>query len=367
MLGAGRRKSLTIVHVISSLGVGGMERVVLQLADAQKRNGHRVTVLSLKGGPLEEEARGRQLRVRVLRGGKIGRAAQTLRHFFSERPDIVHVHNPTSLHYGVLSKAVSRAAVVVTLHGDQDTHARLGTRLEWRMVSSAIVVSAAAEHTLRLPDSAGPFTVVRNGIPPVVVDGEASKAFREGLNAAGRAVGVMVARIDGRKGHLTLLESLKIVRDAGTDLLMMFAGDGKERGHIEHHAATLGLGPEVVRFLGRRSDVDLLLSAADFFVLPSDIEGLPMSVLEAMAHGLPVVASRVGGIPELLEHDRQGLLVPPGDAPALAEAIVRVVSDAGLRRRLGDAGRQRAITEFSLDATTERYQQLYERALGGPA
>ena len=148
----------TILHIVSSLGVGGMERMLLQLSTAQQEAGHRVSVLALRAGPLEQEAADRSIRAKVLSSGtgRFGRSLEALRFFWAERPDIVHVHNPTSLQYAVLSKLVSRAAIVVTIHGDQDTHARLGSSFEWGLTSAAVIVSHAAGKTLRLPVSCGP-------------------------------------------------------------------------------------------------------------------------------------------------------------------------------------------------------------------
>src|SRR5690349_19749323 len=118
---------LRILHIVSSLGVGGMERMLLQLSTAQQEAGHKVSVLALRAGALEQEAAERSIRAKVLAGGggRLGRSLEALRFFWEENPDIVHVHNPTSLQYAVLSKFVSQPAIIVTIHGDQDTHARL--------------------------------------------------------------------------------------------------------------------------------------------------------------------------------------------------------------------------------------------------
>jgi len=126
----------------------------------------------------------------------------------------------------------------------------------------------------------------------------------------------------------------------------------------------LGLGP-VVELLGTRSDVDELLAGADLFVLSSRSEGLPMSVLEAMAAGLPVVASAVGGVPELVRDGETGALVPPGDSAALAQAIRRIACDPALRDRLGESGRQRVEREFSIAGCRREHVELY-RTLVAP-
>ena len=354
-----------ILHIVSSLGVGGMERMLLQLATAQQEAGHRVSVLALRAGPLEQEAAERSIRARVLGSGtgRLGRSIKALRFFRAESPDIVHVHNPTSLHYAVLSKLVSRAAIIVTVHGDHDTHARLGSPFEWRLISAAVIVSHAAGETLRLPSHAGNLTVIHNGIAAAAANEEQRADARTDLGAGDSCVGILVARIDGRKGHGTLLKSLRALDEAGRNVMMWIVGDGSERAAAESQAAQLGLGQDRVRFLGRRSDIDRLLNAADFFVLPSDIEGLPLSILEAMAHGLPIVASNVGGVPEIIQHDINGLLVPAGDHVALAAAIRRVAADPVLRRRLGNAARERANTTFSLSTMVRKYDQVYDEAL----
>ena len=365
--GRSSRRQLRIVHVVSSLGVGGMERMLLQLAAAQQDAGHRVSVLAIRHGPLAQEAAERSLRFKVLGAGRVGRSVRALRWFFLERPDIVHVHNPTSLHYAVLSRLVSPSAIVVTLHGDQDTHARLGTPFEWSLTTAAVIVSHAAGTTLQLPPQAGRFTVVHNGIASPPPNRQNRESARDEMQAGNAPVGVMVARIDGRKGHGTLLRSVRLLQDSRSDFRIWIVGDGAERASAERLIEDLRIDPRLVSFLGRRSDIDRLLDAADFFVLPSDIEGLPMSILEAMAHGLPIVASNVGGVPEVIEHNQSGLLVQPGDPAALAAAIGELLDQPAVRARLGGAARERANTEFSLSAMVERYEELYLRALGGRA
>ena len=355
--------SLSIVHTVSSLNVGGMEQVVVRLAASQKEAGHRIGVVAIHGGPLADDLLRHGIRVEVLGSGRVRRAVRALRYFRSAHPDVVHAHNPTSLHYAVLSKLVSRAAVVVTVHGE--THARPGTALEWSLASSVGVVSHAALRNLRVPCAATKLSVVHNGIAPAADSRSQRESARRDLGASEAFVGVIVARLSGLKGHATLLQSLARLRADGVKLLLLIVGDGPQRSALERQAQELSLDDRVVRFLGARSDVDRILRAADFFVLPSDTEGLPLSVLEAMAHGLPIVASKVGGIPELIEHNEHGLLVPPGDPAALAAAIRSLSDDPSLRRRLGNAARARASGEYSLSTTVRNYDQLYRRAISG--
>jgi len=354
-------RRLKVVHVISSLQTGGMERVVLRLASAQQDEGADVSVLALRPGSLLAEATARKLRTGVLSGGRLARMLQALGWFRASHPDIVHVHNATSLHYGVLSRLVSRARVVVTLHGD--LHSRLGSSLEWRLVNASVAVSDAAARTLQLPRTAPPLEVVRNGISLPVRSDDRAASVRASFDGGGIVLGIIVARIDGRKGHRTLVQAMQMVEAAAAGRVrMLVAGDGADKPAVEALAASAGLN-DAMAFLGARTDIDDLLSAADFFVLPSDTEGLPLSVLEAMSHGLPIVASRVGGIPEIVDHDQEGLLVPPGEPPALAEAILRIAQDADLRRRLGRQALARAGSRLSFTETVHGYDAIYRRVV----
>lgn len=341
-----------------------MERMLLQLATEQQSAGYRVSVLAIRGGALEREAADRSLRFRVLSGGRIRRALQALKHFLAERPDIVHVHNPTSLQYAALSKLVAPSKIVVTLHGDHDTHARLGSALEWWLTSATVIVSHAAGRTLQLPRQAGKFTVVHNGIAPAESSARDRASVRAELAAGNRLVGIMVARIDGRKGHLTLIEAAKTLAAQHANVALWVVGDGGRRHEVEARAAAHGLG-EMMSFLGRRSDIDRLLEGADLFLLPSDIEGLPLSVLEAMSHGLPVIASNIGGIPEIITDGKEGFLVSAGDASALAAAIQKISSDAVLRETMGKAARARTESSFSLSTMVSNYERVYRSTRNG--
>jgi glycosyltransferase involved in cell wall biosynthesis len=166
------------------------------------------------------------------------------------------------------------------------------------------------------------------------------------------------------KAHDCLLKSLALVKQRGLDTTMLIAGDGPERDALERLAAELGLGPDRLRFLGFRSDVGDLLNAADFFVLPSRTEGLPLSLLEAMAFRLPVVVTPVGGIPEVITDGRHGALVPVDDPERLSQAIAELVSDPARRASLGAAAYDHARSHFSFEAMLQEYEDLYRQVLG---
>jgi glycosyltransferase involved in cell wall biosynthesis len=169
---------------------------------------------------------------------------------------------------------------------------------------------------------------------------------------------VTVANLRPEKGHDTLIDAVPRVLAAHPDAEFIVAGDGPLAPALAARARSRGVAHRV-SFLGRSDDVSALLAASDIFVLPSRSEALPNAVIEAMAAGLPIVASRVGGIPELITPGVNGHLVPPGDPPALAEAIVELMDRPSFAHALGWAARARAEREFSFDRMVNRVSSLY--------
>src|SRR5579884_397699 len=354
----GRR--LRIVHAVSSLQVGGMEQFVLQIAAAQQQSGHEVAVLALQGGPLLEAARRQGIKVYALGGRrKELRVLRALLLLARLRPDIMHAHNPTSLHYAVLGKRAGGAKVVLTYHGRGGADARTPSAQEWHNTDAVVVVSQGAVGQLEAPEYRDKLSVILNGISPATPARDRQTVRAELVLTEERAVGIMVARMDGLKGHETLLQAAALLREAGTPVTLLLVGDGSERANLEKQAQESGLNSDCVRFLGYRSDVPDLLAASDFFLLPSLTEGLPLSVLEAMSQRLPVVATPVGGIPEVVHSGQHGLLVPVRDPQALAAAITEMVADPEHCRALGEAAYQRVRETFSIEAMTRQYETLY--------
>ena len=175
-----------------------------------------------------------------------------------------------------------------------------------------------------------------------------------------------VAVLEERKGHRFLLEAAALLKRRGHQLTYRFAGEGSQRGRLEEMVAKLGLQEEVV-FVGFVSDPAAFLSTIDLFALPSLYEGLGVAVLEAMAASKPVIASRVGGLPELVEDRITGILVPPKDSEAFARAISELVSEKGLAREMGAKACKRIQDHFTLEKMAKRNEQYYYDLLRGPA
>jgi glycosyltransferase involved in cell wall biosynthesis len=235
-------------------------------------------------------------------------------------------------------------------------------RMGVNAVTIADEVSASFRRVYRRREAAlipNAIPVARYGAPSV---SRAEWRARNGV-AEDEFVYLSVARFWPQKDHRTLLEAFAkgATRNGGARLLL--AGDGALREAAADLASRLGIAAQVT-FLGHRDDIADVLAAADVFVLSSRWEGNPLSVMEAMSAGRAVLATRVGAIPELVRHGRDGLLVEAGDAAAMADAMRLLRAQPAARRAMGNSGRQRAIERFDLPAMVRAYTELYEQLLG---
>ena len=281
-----------------------------------------------------------------------------------ERPDILHASSSKAGVLGRLAGVLARVPVrIFTVHGwafsaHSGAHARLyrwADRLVAPLTSVTICVS---ERERDAGLAAGTCAPERTVVIPNAVD--VAGAPRSQPVERERPVILAVGRLKAPKDFLTLIRALADLPPGSFEAVIV--GDGPDRARLDEEIRVLGLGDRV-RLAGERRDVPELLAGADVFVLPSRSEGHPVSVLEAMAAGLPVVASRVGGVPEQVSEGETGLLVEPGDSGDLAAALRRLVADAPLRRRLGAAGRARAEQAFDLDAFRRAHVEVYSREL----
>jgi glycosyltransferase involved in cell wall biosynthesis len=279
-----------------------------------------------------------------------------------ERPHIVHVNSAKAGALGRLAAWLGRVPVrIYTVHGWSFTaHTGASSALyrwaEWLLRPLTTTTICVAESERRAGLAAGTCdeattVVIHNGVELPPAGAVESRSGPPRL--------VTVGRLQAPKDPITLLGALS---ELGRPVEAVIAGNGPDRPAVESERRRLGLESSV-RLAGELNDVGELLAAADLFVLSTRSEGLPLSILEAMAAGLPVVASNVGGVPELVVDGETGLLVPPGDPHALAAAIGRLLDDETLRRQLGAAGRIRASEHFDLAATRGAHLDLYRALL----
>lgn len=293
--------------------------------------------------------------------------------------EIVHSQGPRADFYSRLgARAAGRARVVSTIAAPVEEYdvgplkKFVYAAMDRLGASSVAAYVAVAEHIKRkLVEERGlpAEKVVRiyNGVAPELYRCSArdAAAARAACNIpAGRFLAAAFCRLSPEKGLFTLLEAVAL--NAGSGIQYLLAGAGPLEAELKARAASLGIEKDVV-FAGFVQDPVPLLCAADLVLLPSLREGFPVALLEAMAAGKPVVASRIEGIDESVEDGRSGLLVPAGDAPALAAAIKRISSDAAAAADMGRQGRRRAAENFSEERMIKAHQELYEELLGASA
>jgi glycosyltransferase involved in cell wall biosynthesis len=359
-----------VIHYIDSDTFGGSEEAALHLMASLDRSRWEPVLLHHPDpgiARLVREGLRLGIRTRALpRGGRrFASAIPIWRALRAERPAVFHAHLswPFACKHGTRAAWLARvpailatAQLYVPPEGRRRTPLVLGAYHRIIAVSDEVRRRYAAE--LRVP--ARKLVVVPNAIRVPVVALPRDPAFRASL-VEGRPDYVILtpARLHPQKGHTYLLQAAALLPNA----TFVLAGDGPLRAALEAQAGELGVAGRCI-FLGERSDVPALLAAADLFVLPSLFEGLPVSVLEAMAAERPVVATAIGGTDEAVTSEVTGLLVPPRDPTALASAIRRLQEEPEVARRLAAAGRARVEREFSSAATARHVMAIYEQVLG---
>jgi glycosyltransferase involved in cell wall biosynthesis len=352
--------------------IGGAQVHVRDLAAAVKARGHSPTVITSGSGPFVEQLRAEKIPTLVLRhlAGPINpirdvRALTEVHAVLTElRPDLVAAHSSKA---GILARLAGRSLripVVFTAHGWAFTpgvppfQAALYRQIE-RLAgpfASKIITVSEFDRQLALKARIAPadrVVTVHNGMPDV----DARLRAHPGQSPVRL---VMVARFGAQKDHPTLLRALAGLREYDWELDLI--GDGPLVREIQSLTASLGV-TERVHFLGQRTDVDQILARAHINLLVSNWEGFPLSILEAMRAGMPVIASAVGGIGESVRDDETGYLVPRGNVELLRDRIRRLLSTPPLRARLGSNGRQRYEQDFTLDRFVAKTLALYASVL----
>ncbi len=359
-------RGLRIVELVPSLDVGGAERMAALMAMELQALGHRVTLVSLydsTGSWIEAELRSAGVPLRFL-GKEPGldlRVIPRLRSLLRGlRPDVVHTHLHT-LKYLLPAGFGLGHRVVHTIHNLAEHEIELSGRVVHHLAFRAgvvpVAIGDAVAASVRRTYGLAPGRTIPNGIPvaaSVAPDG-ARAQVREELGLPGDVpVVVTVGRLNPQKNHALLLEAFARLPPA---VHLLVVGEGELRGELSRRAGELGIGGRV-HFLGVRRDVPRVLAAADVFALASGWEGNPLVVMEAMAAGLPVVATSVGCVPELVAPDT-GRLVPPGEPAAFAAALAELCSDLVLARRLGTAARAVALARFDAPVMARAYTELF--------
>ncbi|HWJ04850.1 MAG TPA: glycosyltransferase [Steroidobacteraceae bacterium] len=391
-----------IVHVIHRLDFGGLENGLVNLVNRLPRERFRHAIVCLAGFNPAYRQRIARNDVEVVsldkRPGKgFGvylRMWRTLRRL---RPQVVHTRNLGTVDMQWVAFA---AGVPCRVHGEHGWEAsdprgrnrrHLAIRRACRPVIQRFVpMSADIADWLRTSVGVDPACIRQlysgvdthrftpsparagegggegpapgEGSSPLPLAGEVDRRSGEGSGGEGPLTIGTIGRLDPVKNQAALIDAVHALRHRFPRLRLLIVGDGPLRDALRRHAADAGLA-DAVEFTGARSDTPDLLRRMDLFVLPSINEGISNTILEAMATGLPVVATRVGGNPELVADGATGALYDPARAGALEDALVPYLADAPRRHAHGRAGRERVVQNFSLEAMVQRYQALYDELL----
>ena len=366
-----------VLHIVESLAAGGAERVVAEYARVHDRDRYAPEVCCVRSaGPLLADLEKARVPVHVLgRRFRLDprpfiRLARVLRR---GRYDVIHNHNFAALSVGFpVSIVTGSRAMVRTEHNVIRSGLwvrQLLSRTAALREDAQIAVSSAGRRAHieagRIP--AGRFVTVRNGI------GNERLAVRRERAAVRRELGIEedafvclnVGSLTRQKNRRNLIDAIARLGDV-EKLRVLIVGSGPEEAALKRYSAESGVGDRV-RFLGQRMDVGDLLGASDLFVLSSDWEGLPITVLEAMATGLPCVATDVGGVSEAVTDGVTGLVAPPGDAEALADGLRALAGDADLRARMAESAREDHERRFTAEGMVRQTEALYSLALSGHA
>ena len=363
--------ALSLAHTEASMGWGGQEIRILTEARGFLDRGHRVRLYAAPGSRIADEAQGFGVPCAVLPIGRKrpGGVLALARAFREAHHDVVNTHSSTDSWLAALACRLVRdpPAIVRTRHVSVPVPRDPATRWLYRRATARVVTTGEALRAQLVRD---------NGLDPSRVESiptgidaarfgtmprdEARRAL--GLAPDARIVGI-VATLRSWKGHRHLVDAFARLDDPRA--LLVVVGDGPQREALDRPVAALGLGPRV-RFAGQQRDVAPWLAAFDLFALPSTAnEGVPQALLQAMFAGVPCVTTAAGAIPEIARDGDTALVVPAGDAAALADAIGRLLADPSLGSRLAAAARAFVVPRFGLDTMLDRMETAVRRAIEG--
>ena len=362
---------LRILQLISSGGFYGAENVTLQLTLALNGLGRQVIIGAFenaqrRNSELAKAARHRGIRVESIecKGRLDLQTVATIRQIILKYDiNIVHTHGYKADIYGYLAARETKAKLVATCHNwtGATFSLRWYERLDrffLRRFDAIAAVSGTIQDTLtRSGVQQDRVRIVENGID-IESFSRGQPILKNLPKFKNRKIVGFVGRLVREKGLTFLLEAAKSIVAMDSNVTFVLAGDGPDQDYLGQLVKEYGLEDEIV-FLGPLSELPDTYASFDIFVLPSLNEGMPMAVLEAMASGRPVVATRIGAVPQLLQDGESGLLVSPGDATQLAAAIRRLLDSPALRQKLGAQGHQRVCEHFSAEAMAEKYLEIY--------
>jgi glycosyltransferase involved in cell wall biosynthesis len=371
---------LRVLHLVDSLNIGGTENQMAGVALRMQQKGDRITVGCLRAeGPLLQVLQRAGIPVVEFRKEKTLLSVNGVRQllhlmaFLGGRFDVVHAHDLWSTLLGVPAARLARVPVIISSRrylADLEWYTPLRNRVVrflYTLSTRVLVNSQAVRQQLVTRDQVAPekVRVVYNAVDVERFTGlwRRKNTLLPMVAERSRVVAVLANMYSRVKGHDCLISAARIVCQSEPDVVFLLIGDGPERPRLEAQTRDAGLEKNIV-FIGQRTDIPELLACCDLSVLPSDNEAFPNALVESMSSGLPVVATAVGGSKEIIENEVTGLLVPPGKPQELATAVLRLLRDPKLAKRLARAGRKDVQKRFSFDRLMAELDHLYKEPLG---
>jgi len=363
-----------VLHVLANLGAGGAERMAVHIVRGLNTQRFEPAVVAYSGrygSDLEQKLDLAGIKTFFLgKGPGFGwRTYPRLHRVFKEfRPDIVHTHVHV-MRYAFPSLVYFKPRLMVHTVNNMAEHeiepqARWLQRLAYMRGVIPVAVAREVATSLERLYGIGGCRVVWNCIPTdLYASPETPRAVwraKQGFSEEDILL-VCVARFAAQKNHALLINAFAKGPASHPKAHLVLAGEGVLRAQSQQRVNELGLTNRV-HFLGLRRDIPDVLGAADIFVLSSDYEGNPLSVIEAMAAGLPIVSTAAGGVPELLQSGKEGFIAQPGHGDQISEAMMTLLNDGNLRRTMGAAASARAKEKFDVSAMVRAYEELYSEA-----
>jgi len=362
-----------IVHVTFHMQIGGTEQVIYNLIENTDPSRYDVSILCLEQpvGPFGIQLQKKGYQVIALDrkpGFDFSLIIKIHRYIKLNNIDVLHCHQYSPYVYGVLGALLTECRVIFTEHGrfypDSRKLKRVLVNPFLNMITDHITaISSATRNSLvkyeNFPKSK--IRIVYNGIDDskYLLSYENSDLKESlGIGKDAYVLGT-VARLDPVKNHKMMLKALKIIHQNYPEIFLIIVGDGPERKNLENLASSLQISLRVI-FTGFREDADIFYKITDIFLLTSFTEGTAMTLLEAMAMGLPCIATDVGGNPEIVKDKETGFIIPSDDENSLAEKINYLFSNQEIMKQMGKAGRKRFEDNFTVKRMVEYYQEMYK-------
>lgn len=360
---------MKILHIINSLDCGGLEKFAIDLCVELNKRGHQAEILCLnKGGDLNKVAKDSHLKVTELNkkdGLDINLIFELSKFIRANRFDIIHTHNMAPLIYGTLaSRLAFNSNLINTRHGRET---KTVNPLIWALNQKIVAISNDAKERMLKCNRMNPKKafVIHNGTElktfDIKLSSEDKLQFKKqlGLRDDTLILG-NIGRLAKEKDQGTLIKAVKKMVAKKNKVELIIVGDGPLNKELKSLVQELNCA-ESIKFLGYRDDISKLLQIIDVFILSSYTEGISLTLLEAMAAGKPIVATKVGGNPEVVDDGKTGILVPCGFPERIESAVMRFYANRSLIPEFAEAGRKRAYELFSLQNMTDKYEDLYRQ------